>query len=116
MDISPAPVTGAKPLHTIPPSMTLRALLDARRAEGRTMSLDEAIAVIVPLCLDLAERHARGEKLYVHPSCIAPDATGLAKLHPKLALVPTNTHDRHCLAPELQSTLEPDDARATVYS
>ena len=109
-------MTGAKPLHTIPPSMTLRALLDARRAEGRTMSLDEAIAVIVPLCLDLHERHARGEKLYVHPSGIAPDATGLAKINARLALVPTNTHDRHCLAPELQSTLEPGDARASVYS
>jgi len=80
------------------------------------MSLDEAIAVIVPLCLDLKDRHERGEKVYVHPSAVAPDASGLAKLNPKLALVPTNPRDRHCLAPELQSTLEPGDSRASVYS
>jgi len=38
------------------------------------MSLQEAVAVIVPVCLDLKERHLRGEKLYVHPSAIAPSA------------------------------------------
>ena len=80
------------------------------------MSLDEAVAVIVPVCLDLKERHDRGEKLYLHPSCIAPGSDGLAKLNVKLAVVPTNPLDRHCLAPELQSTLEPGDARASVYS
>src|SRR5215472_16224098 len=117
MSTTPAPVSGrAKPRHTIPASMTLRALLDERRAEGRTMSLDEAIAVIVPVCLDLQERHARHEKLYVHPSCITPGSDGLARLNPKLAVVPTNARDRHCLAPELQKTLEPGDALASVYS
>ncbi len=116
MAIPSAPISSAKPLHTIPPSSTLRALLDSRRAEGRRLSIDEAIAVIVPLCLDLKDRHDRGEKIYVHPSGIAPDATGLAKLNTRLALVPTNTFDRHCLAPELQATLEPGDACASVYS
>jgi hypothetical protein len=96
--------------------MTLRALLDARRNEGRRMSLDEAVAVIVPVCLDLQERHARGERLYVHPSAIAPGADGLARLNPKLAVVPTNQHDKHCLAPELQRTLEPGDQISSVYS
>src|SRR5262245_24830294 len=116
MAMPSAQTSGAKPLHTIPPSQTLRALLDARRAEGRTMSLDEAIAVIVPLCLDLKERHDRGEKVYVHPSAVAPYASGLAKLNPKLAIVPTNAFDRYCMAPELQATLEPGDARASVFS
>jgi hypothetical protein len=116
MAMSSVPHSSAKPPVTIPPSSTLRGLLDARRAEGRRMSLDEAIAVIVPLCLDLKDRHERGEKLYVHPSAVAPDASGLAKLNPKLALVPTNPRDRHCLAPELQATLEPGDSRASVYS
>jgi hypothetical protein len=96
--------------------MTLRSLLDARRGEGRRMSLEEAIAVIVPICLDLQERHARGEKLYVHPSAIAPSADGLARLNPRLALVPTNALDKHCIAPELQRTLEPGDACSSVYS
>jgi hypothetical protein len=97
-------------------SPTLRALMDGRRNEGRRMSLDEAVAVIVPVCMDLAERHKRGEKLYVHPSAIAPGADGLARLNPKLAVVPTNPRDKHCLAPELQRTLEPGDAVSSVYS
>jgi hypothetical protein len=98
------------------PNLTLRALLDARRAEGRTFTLDEAVATIVPLCLDLKERHDRRERLYVHPSGVAPGPDGLAKLAPKLAIVPTNTRDRACLAPELQRTLEPGDAKASVFA
>jgi hypothetical protein len=96
--------------------MTLRSLLDARRDEGRTMSLEEAVAVIVPLCLELQERHARGERLYVHPSAIAPGPDGIARLKPRLAVVPVHAADRYCLAPELQRTLAPGDACASVYS
>jgi eukaryotic-like serine/threonine-protein kinase len=96
--------------------MTLRSLLDARRAEGRRMSLEEAIAIVVPVCLDLRDRHARGERLYVHPSAIAASADGLARVQPKLAIVPTQHHDKHCLAPELQRLLEPGDACASVFS
>lgn len=96
--------------------LTLRNLLDARRKEGRTFSLDEAIAIIVPLCLDLKERHDRGEKLYVHPSCIAPGSDGLAKIQPSLAILPTHAHDRACMAPELQRSLAPGDSRASVFS
>src|ERR1700684_4523020 len=83
---------------------TLRTLLDTRRAEGRRFALEEAIATIVPLCLDLQERHGRGERLYVHPACIAPGPDGLAKLAPKLAVVPQAARDRARLAPGLQST------------
>jgi len=79
-------------------------------------SLDEAIAIIVPLCLDLKERHDRGESVYVHPSCIAPGPDGLARLQPQLAIVPTNPKDRACLAPELQRTLTPGNSRASVFS
>jgi hypothetical protein len=107
---------GATPPPSIPPAMTLRSLLDSRRDEGRRMSLEEAIAVIVPVCMDLQERHTRGERLYVHPSAIAPGPDGIARVRPKLALVPTNASDKHCLAPELQRTLEPGDACASVYS
>jgi hypothetical protein len=113
---SAPPTPGAAVAQSIPPTMTLRSLLDARRAEGRRMSLEEAIAVIVPVCLDLKERHGRGEKLYVHPSAIAPAPDGLARVNTRLSLVPTGTHDKHCLAPELQRTLEPGDACSSVYS
>ncbi len=80
------------------------------------MSLDEAVAVLVPVLMDLNERHARGERLYVHPSAIAPGADGLARLQPNLAVVPTQPFDKHCLPPELQRTLEPGDACASVFS
>jgi hypothetical protein len=96
--------------------MSLRSLLDARHAEGRRMSLEEAIAIIVPVCLDLQDRHARGEKMYVHPSAIAASADGLARLQSKLAVAPTGMPDKHCLAPETQRTLRPGDACASVFS
>lgn len=114
--MSSAPATSGASQPSLLPSMTLRALLDARRNEGKRMSVEEAVAVIVPVCLDLQERHARGERLYVHPSGIAPGADGLARLNPKLAVVPTDPRDKHCLAPELQRTLEPGDAISSVFS
>jgi eukaryotic-like serine/threonine-protein kinase len=99
-----------------PFAVTLRSLLDARRSEGRRMSLEEAIAVVVPVCLDLRERHGRGERLYVHPSAIAASADGLARVQTKLAVAPAHPRDKHCLAPELQRSLEPGDACASVFS
>jgi hypothetical protein len=100
-----AAMQGANPSPSIPPSMTLRSLLDTRRGEGRRMSVEEAVAVIVPVCLDLQERHARGEMLYVHPSAIAPGSDGVPRFKPRLALVPTHagavfsraTHAQACI-------------------
>ena len=108
--------TARQSATTAQSNTTLRVLLEARRNEGRRMSLDEAVAVIVPVCMDLNERHARGERLYVHPSAIAAGADGLARLDPRLALMPTQAFDKHCLAPELQRTLEPGDACSSVFS
>src|ERR1700733_12217702 len=101
MAMPSAPTPGAPAPKSVAPSTTLRSILDGRRAEGRRMSLDEAIAVVVPVCLDLQERHGRGEKLYVHPSSIAPSADGLARVNPRLSVVPTHAFDKSCLAPEL---------------
>jgi eukaryotic-like serine/threonine-protein kinase len=80
------------------------------------MTMEEAIAVIVPLCLDLKDRHGRGERLYVHPSAIAASADGLARVHPRLSVLPTGAYDLHCLAPEIQRSREPGDACSSVYS
>jgi hypothetical protein len=96
--------------------MTLRALLDARRAERKTFTLEETIAAVVPLCMDLKELHARGVKLYVHASCIAPGPDGLARLARDRSVLPTDPRDRVCLAPELVQTLEPGNARASVFA
>lgn len=95
---------------------TLRQLLEARRKEGQRFSLDEAIAIAVPLCLDLKIRHDKGERVLVHPSCIAPGADGFARVHASLSSAPADAHDRACIAPELQKTLAPGDARASVFA
>lgn len=117
MAMQSAPATTiAKPASSIPPAMTLRGLLDDRRAARRRLSLEEAIAVIVPVCVDLQARHARGERLYVHPSGIAPGSDGLARLDDKRAIAPTSAFDRACLAPEVLKSQQPGDARASVYS
>ncbi|MDP9148418.1 MAG: hypothetical protein M3O36_00535 [Myxococcota bacterium] len=111
-----APLPGALAAPSIPPTMTLRALLDARRLVGRRMSLAEAIAIVVPVCLDLHDRHRDGERLYVHPSAIAPSPDGLARVQSTLSVPPDHSYDRHCLAPELQRAPGPGDACASVYS
>ncbi len=113
-------MTTASVRHSAAPAavmmVSLRTLIDQRLAQGRRFSFDESIAIIVPLCLDLKQRHDRGEQVYVHPSCIAPGQDGLARLQPQLAILPTNARDRACLAPELQRTLSPGNARASVFS
>jgi len=96
--------------------VSLRTLIEQRLSQGQRFSLDESIAIIVPLCLDLKQHHERGEQVYVHPSCVAPGPDGLARLQPQLAILPTNPRDRACLAPELQRTLSPGNSRASVFS
>ncbi|HEY4012614.1 MAG TPA: hypothetical protein VGM06_04715 [Polyangiaceae bacterium] len=95
---------------------TLRSLLDSRRSGGQRLSLAEAVAIIVPVCLDLRDRHARGERVYVHPSAIAPSADGLARVQTRLAAAAEHHQDKCCVAPELQRTLEPGDACSSVFS
>jgi hypothetical protein len=80
------------------------------------MSLETALAAFVPLCLELKSRHDRGEKLYVHASCIIAGADGAATIDNKRAVVPTSARDRSCTAPELQASLSPGDARASVFA
>jgi hypothetical protein len=80
------------------------------------MSIHEAVAIVVPLCLDLAARHESGARLYVHPSCIAPGADGLARLDPARMAPPTHPRDRVCVPPELLASGEPGDSTASVFS
>jgi hypothetical protein len=95
---------------------SLRSVLDARKAQGRPLSLDEAVALVVPLCLDLKTRHDRGERHFVHPSCIFEGPDGLACLQVKAEGPPSHPRDRACLAPELQAKMQPGDARASVFA
>lgn len=80
------------------------------------MSLEAALGAFVPLCIELKSRHDRGEKLYVHASCIVAGPDGAATIDAKRALVPTSAKDRACTAPELHATLSPGDARASVFA
>src|SRR5438477_8713287 len=112
MSASSAPLNRGAQSSPSSAATTLRSLLDGRRHERRRFSLDEAVATIVPICLDLKERHDRRERVYVHPSCVAAGADGQARVSPRLAVAPSDPRDRVCVAPELQATLAPGDAKA----
>jgi eukaryotic-like serine/threonine-protein kinase len=116
---SPAFPSPGGPVPGRSPAATLRTLLDTRRADKTLLSLGEAAAVIVPLCLDLQQRHERGEQLLLHPSCVESQADGLAHYVPRpdgQAFVSNDPRDRACLPPELAATLTPGGPRATVFS
>jgi len=116
MSASPASYPqGAYPSALLP-GQTLRGLLESRRAQRRALALEEAIAIAVPLALDLKQRHERGERWLVHPSCIVGGRDGLAQLEPSLAVPPNDPRDRACLAPEQQASAQPGDARASVFA
>ncbi len=102
--------------YSAPSSKTFRSILEARRGENRRLSLDDAIAVLVPVCVDLKARHDRGELLYVHPSAIASGPDGMMRVHPALAVPPTAPRDRAALAPELVKATNPGNARASVFA
>ncbi len=95
---------------------TLRAEMEARRAAGNRFTIREAIAAIVPLCTELAERHGRGETLFLHPSSLGFTATGAATLlGDKAQAAPALPRDKACLAPEGRKGV-PGDARASVFA
>jgi len=114
--MSAVAASAAKGIHIAPSSHTFRAILESRKAEGRRLTLDDAIAVLVPVCVDLKGRHGRGEMLYVHPSAIANGPDGLMRIHPALALPPEKGADRATLAPELVKANTPGNARASVFA
>ncbi len=95
---------------------SLRAQMDARRAAGGAYSIQEAIAVIVPLCVRLAELHAQGKTLYVHPSSLGVAPGGFVSvLEDRAQTMPTLPRDRACLAPEERKG-GAGDARASVFA
>jgi hypothetical protein len=97
-------------------STTFRAVIEARTAQGQRVSLDDAIAIIVPVCTDLKERHARGETHWVHASAIARGPDGLFRLNPALAVPPKDPRDRAALAPEVIKANAPGNSRASVFA
>lgn len=96
---------------------SLREHIERLRASGNVMTLGQAVAVAVPLAVELAQRHAAGERFYVHGSSIVLDAAGDYALSPDHARIPPeHPNDRACLAPEERSSGQPGDAHASVFA
>lgn len=79
------------------------------------LPLAEAIEWLVPLCLELKERHARGERFFVHPAAIVQGPRG-GVLAPHLAVPPNDPRDLAAIAPEVQRAGSAGDARASVFA
>ncbi len=95
---------------------TLRAELEESRAQNRTKTLREAVAVIVPLAVEIAELHDDGKLVYVHPSSVVRREDGAYHVSPELAMTPpVLPRDKACMAPEERAG-RPGNARASVYA
>jgi hypothetical protein len=90
--------------------------MEARRSAGHNFSIREAIAVVVPLCVQLAELHGKGHTLFVHPSALelTPDGGVRVPLDRAVA-APTLARDKSCLAPEERKG-SAGDARSSVFA
>lgn len=97
-------------------AVSLRDELNRRAAAGQCFGLEEAVAQIVPLCLELAEVHAQGYGFYLHPSSVTRGGDGALVLARELASeLPVDARDRACLPPETQPG-HLNDARGNVYA
>jgi hypothetical protein len=95
---------------------TLRARLEDMRARRSVLNVKQAVGLVVPLAVELADMHRSGAKLFVHASCLVEDEYGFYHISPELAQTPpAHAGDKACLAPE-QRGGRPGDARASVYS
>ena len=95
---------------------TLRARLEELRARGTQLNLKQAVGVIVPLCVQAAELHRAGHRLYLHPSSLVEDEYGFYQVSLALAQKPPLLpRDKACMAPEERSGA-PGTARASVYA
>src|SRR5271166_4255931 len=95
---------------------SLRAELERRRGTGNGFSVKETIAVVVPLCVQLAELHAQGKTLYLHPTSLSFTPDGRALLvEDRARVAPVLPRDRACLAPEERKG-GAGDSRASVFA
>ena len=95
---------------------TLRTWIDETLAAGARFSLEDAVAVVVPLAVSVAQRHAAGQTLYLHPSTVVRLEDGSWGVADELALTPPgNPRDEACMAPEEREG-QPGAARASVYA
>jgi len=87
-----------------PQIVTLRTLIEQRTKAGKRFHLTEVVAIVVPICTELAAMHAKGEDVYVHPSSIGAGPDGVPRIITALAgTKPSDPRDQAALAPELAS-------------
>lgn len=97
-------------------SRTLREVLDARAARGERLPLDVAVALLVPLCSELADIHAQGYGFFLHPSSVEETPEGRLTLARAVAeQLPSNPRDQACLPPETRPGFL-NDACGNVYA
>jgi hypothetical protein len=95
---------------------TLRARLEELRARGTQLNLKQAVGIVVPLCVQAAELHRAGHRLYLHASSLVEDDYGFYQIVPALAQKPPLLpRDKACLAPEDRGGV-PGNARASVFA
>jgi len=94
---------------------TLRARLSSATASTPAFDFREALGLIVPLCVELAELHRQGQSLHVHPSSLRL-LGGMLAVAPDLSqALPPNPHDLACLSPESRHGTR-GGSRASIYS
>ena len=94
---------------------TLRQYLDQLRERGTILSISQAVAILVPLTVEIAQRHGAGQRFFVHPSAIV-HYKGQFRISPELAQqFPSLPRDRACLAPE-ERRGGTGNSRANVYA
>ena len=107
----PAPVGRSNALEN-----TLREYLDQLRSSGNILSINQTVAILVPLAVEVARRHAAGQRFFVHPSSIVLDPSGQFQISPELSQqLPNLPRDRACLAPE-ERRGGGGNSRANVYA
>jgi hypothetical protein len=91
-------------------------MLEQKRAQGVRLPLNEAVELLVPLCVELAEIHRQGYGVYVHPSNLVLNPRGGLSLSTELAAqAPALPSDMACLPPEAEPG-ELGPATASVYA
>ena len=103
------------PVGTAVAPGSLRARLEELRSRGTQLNLKQAVGIVVPLCVQLADLHRAGHKLFLHPSMLVEDQYGFFQVSPQHAQqAPVLPRDKACLPPEVKAG-SPGAARASVF-
>lgn len=103
------------PVGTAVAPGSLRARLEELRARGSQLNLKQAVGIVVPLCVQLAELHRAGHRLFLHPSMLIEDQYGFFQVSPQHAQQPPILpRDKACLPPESKAGVA-GGARTSVF-